>query len=1048
MPNNPFVTGRRALLCSLMLLLPLGSAWGQRLERGRAVRMLERPHVAAQFIVKFRDAEQAPENAAVGAYASGGVRQMSRLGTSKLHLVRTGRGGAEVLEQLSQHPDVEYVEPDYILTASKLPNDPLFGNLWGLLNAARPGADIGATLAWDITTGSKGVMVGVIDTGVDFTHPDLSANVWSAPREFTVALGTGTVTCAAGTRGFNAITKTCMPMDDNGHGTHVAGTIAGAGNNGSGVTGISWTGMVLPLKFLAADGSGSTSNAILAINFAVQLKAQFPTEANIRVLNNSWGGGGNSQALETAIGQANTAEMLFVAAAGNEASNNDTTGSFPANSAQVNVISVASTDQLDGLSSFSNYGLKVHLAAPGSKILSTFLNGQYATMSGTSMATPHVAGAAALVLSACGSLDTAGLKRVLLQTVDPLNVLTGKTATGGRLNVFKAVRQCATPGVTLQASPSSRVLKAGETTTFTLTPGSFGGVTGTPTLQVTGLPTGGTATVIGEMVFGTGSTVSVATAGTVTPGTYALTATLAMGSLRATTSLTLVVQAATVTAPFTLAATPGAIDVVQGTSSALTVTIARTSGFTGPVTVVVEGLSAGLTVAPVTIASGATTGTVTLAAAATATLGTANVRVVGTGGSPAGSVTAPVTVTVRVPVAPFTMTVPGALEIAPGGNATAVVTIVRSAGFTGPVTVTAAGLSAGLTVAPVTIASGATTGNVVFVATAGATLSTANVRVVGTGGSPAGSVTAPMSVTVRVPVAPFTMTVPGTLQIAPGGNATAVVTIVRSAGFTGPVTVTTAGLSAGLTVAPVTIASGATTGNVVFVATAGATLRTANVRVVGTGGSPAGSVTAPVTVIVRVPFTMTVPGALQIAPGGNVTTVVTIVRAAGFTGPVTVTAAGLSAGLTVAPVTIASGATTGNVVFVATAAATGGTAAVRLVGTGEAPATSTAAVNVTVRQTLTLTIDAARTEIKAGTVGSIPVRLTSNGGISGRIEFSVGGLPAGARLGWVAGAAPNSYVLNVTVASSAAAGTSTLQIGAKVGAMVASGQTTTLVIVK
>ena len=745
MPNNPFVTGRRALLCSLMLLLPLGSAWGQRLERGRAVRMLERPHVAAQFIVKFRDAEQAPESAAVGAYASGGVRQMSRLGTSKLHLVRTGRGGAEVLEQLSQHPDVEYVEPDYILTASKLPNDPLFGNLWGLLNAARPGADIGATLAWDITTGSKGVMVGVIDTGVDFTHPDLSANVWSAPREFTVALGTGTVTCAAGTRGFNAITKTCMPMDDNGHGTHVAGTIAGAGNNGSGVTGISWTGMVLPLKFLAADGSGSTSNAILAINFAVQLKAQFPTEANIRVLNNSWGGGGNSQAMETAIGQANTAEMLFVAAAGNEASNNDTTGSFPANSAQVNVISVASTDQLDGLSSFSNYGLKVHLAAPGSKIVSTFLNGQYATMSGTSMATPHVAGAAALVLSACGSLDTAGLKRVLLQTVDPLNVLTGKTATGGRLNVFKAVRQCATPGVTLQASPSSRVLKAGETTTFTLTPGSFGGVTGTPTLQVTGLPTGGTATVIGEMVFGTGSTVSVATAGTVTPGTYALTATLAMGSLRATTSLTLVVQAATVTAPFTLAATPGAIDVVQGTSSALTVTIARTSGFTGPVTVVVEGLSAGLTVAPVTIASGATTG---------------------------------------------------------------------------------------------------------------------------------------------------------------------------------------------------------------------------------------------------------------------------------------------------------------NVVFVATAAATGGTAAVRLVGTGEAPATSTAAVNVTVRQTLTLTIDAARTEIKAGTVGSIPVRLTSNGGISGRIEFSVGGLPAGARLGWVAGAAPNSYVLNVTVASSAAAGTSTLQIGAKVGAMVASGQTTTLVIVK
>ncbi|MCX6606720.1 MAG: S8 family serine peptidase, partial [Acidobacteria bacterium] len=668
-----------------MLLLPLGSAWGQRLERGRAVRMLARPHVAAQFIVKFRDAEQAPESDSVGAYATGGVRELSRLGTSGLHLVRTGRGGAEVLEQLSQHPDVEYVEPDYILTASKFPNDPLFANLWGLRNTVLSGADISATLAWDITTGSKGVMVGIIDTGVDFTHPDLTANVWTAPRAFTVTVGgSQTVTCAAGTRGFNAITKACVPMDDNGHGTHVAGTIAGAGNNGSGVTGINWTGAVLPLKFLDASGSGSTSNAILAIDFAVQLKQQFPTEG---VLKNGGGGGGSSQALETAIGQANTAGMLFVAAAGNEAANNDTTGSFPANSEQANVISVASTDQLDGLSSFSNYGLKVHLAAPGSKIVSTFLNGQYATMSGTSMATPHVAGAAALVLSACGSLDTAGLKRVLLQTVDPLNVLTGKTSSGGRLNVYKAVRQCATPGVTLEASPSSRMLKAGETTTFTLTPRSLGGVTGTPTVQMTGLPTGVTATVSGVMAFGTGSTLSVVTAGTVTPGTYALTATLAMESLRATTALTLVVQAATVTAPFTLAATPGGMDVVRGASSALTVRIARASGFTGPVTVVVEGLSVGLTGTPLTIASGATTGTVTLAATATATLGTANVRVVGTGGSPVGSVTAPVIVTVRVPVAPFSMTAPGALQVSPGGNGTVVVTIVRSAGFTGPVTV-------------------------------------------------------------------------------------------------------------------------------------------------------------------------------------------------------------------------------------------------------------------------------------------------------------------------------------------------------------------------
>jgi len=810
--------------------------------------MLERPHVAAQFIVKFRDAEQAPEMAALGAYATGGVRGMSRLGTSGLHLVRTGRGGAAVLEELSQHPEVEYVEPDYIVTANKLPNDPQFASLWGLQNAARPGADIGATLAWDITTGSKGIMVGVIDTGVDFTHPDLTANVWTAPREFTVTVLGRAVTCAAGTRGFNAITKTCVPMDDHGHGTHVAGTIAAAGNNGSGVTGINWTGTVLPLKFLGADGSGSTSDAISAIDFAVQLKKLFPVEANVRVLNNSWGGGGLSQALETAIGQANTAGMLFVAAAGNEASNNDTTASFPANSESANVISVASTDQVDGLSSFSNYGLKVHLGAPGSKIVSTFLNGQYASMSGTSMATPHVAGAAALVLSACGSLDTAGLKRVLLQTVDPLNGLTGKTSTGGRLNVFKAIRQCATPSVGLEASPSSRMLKAGETTAFTLTPRSFGGVTGTPTVQMTGLPAGVTATVNGALVWGTGAGLNVVTAGTVAPGTYALTATLTMGSLRATTALTLVVQAATVTAPFTLAATPGAMDVVRGASGALTLRIARASGFTGPVVVVVEGLSGGLTATRLTIASGATMGAVTLTAAGTATLGTATLRVVGTGGSAAGKVTAPVSVTVRVPVAPFTMTAPGALRVTPGGSGTVVVSIVRNAGFTGPVSVGAEGMSTGLTMAPVTIASGATTGNVVFAGTAGAT---------------------------------------------------------------------------------------------------------------------------------------------------------------------------------------------------------GGTAVVRLVGTGGTPLAATAAtVNVTVGQTLTLGVDAARTEIKAGTVGSIPVRLASNGGISGRIEFSVGGLPAGTTLGLEAGTVANSYVFKVTVERSAAAGTSTLQIGAKVGAVVAAGQTVTLVIVK
>jgi subtilisin family serine protease len=395
--------------------------------------------------------------------------EIAPVGRGVVWRVRSGRRDvASLLASYGARSDVEFVEPNYLLYAAADPNDPRFPELWGLKNigqliagvAGIPGADIGATRAWDLARGSRNVVVGVVDTGVDYSHPDLGANVWSAPAQFSVTLSGSTITCAAGTHGFNAIAKTCDPFDDNGHGTHVSGTIAAVGNNSSGVAGVNEFGNIMALKFLSAGGSGTLSNAIAAIEFAVQAKALFGAGANVRVLSNSWGGGAFSQALLNEINRANQNEMLFVAAAGNNGSDNDVTPSYPASYAAPNVVAVSATNNEDGLASFSNYGANsVHLGAPGVQVLSTFPGGDYRFLNGTSMATPHVSGAAALVLSRCAAATTAALRTVLLNAVDSTAALTGKTITGGRLNVARAVESCGrtanqTPTVTLM-SPSA-----------------------------------------------------------------------------------------------------------------------------------------------------------------------------------------------------------------------------------------------------------------------------------------------------------------------------------------------------------------------------------------------------------------------------------------------------------------------------------------------------------------------------------------------------------------------------------------------------------------
>lgn len=387
-------------------------------------------HVPDEVIVQYKPASAGSRRDAI--VARRGARVLRRL--ENLDRVRLAAGAAieSEIAALKNDPDVAGVQPNYIRDVTLVPNDPYWtsNSLWGL-------SKIQAPSAWTISTGTQQVVVADIDTGVNYNHPDLAQNMWRNPGEIAA---NGVDDDANGyiddVYGIDAFNDDSDPMDDHSHGTHTAGTIGAIGNNGIGVSGVNWNVRILACKAFGADGSGTDLAAIECFQYITALKNK---GINIRVSSNSWGSARDTivpPAMKSAIDAAAAAGILNVFAAGNFGTNNDVTPFDPASIDSAGSVSVAASDSVDARASFSNYGAaSVDIAAPGVSILSTGITG-YVSKSGTSMATPHVAGVAALVSGLKPSLTPAGLRTLLMNTADPLPAWNGIVASGGRLNAY------------------------------------------------------------------------------------------------------------------------------------------------------------------------------------------------------------------------------------------------------------------------------------------------------------------------------------------------------------------------------------------------------------------------------------------------------------------------------------------------------------------------------------------------------------------------------------------------------------------------------------
>lgn len=388
------------------------------------------------------------------------------------------------------------------VSAVLLPNDQHFGLEWGLHQSND--VDMDVPEAWEITSGSSSVVVAVVDSGVDFNHPDLTQNMWRNPGEIA---GNGIDDDANGyvddVHGINAITRSGNPMDDHGHGTHVAGTISARTNNGIGVAGVTWNSKIMGIKFLGANGSGSLYDAVVALDYVTLMRQR---GTNVVLSNNSWGGSGSTWGpLRDAILRHQNAGMLFVAAAGNNGTNNDSSPFYPSNTDLESVISVAAIDQNGNKASFSNYGVtSVDVAAPGVNIASTYPNNAYQYMSGTSMAAPNVSGVLALAASYSVNSTWQQLKAKLMSSSVPRSSLSGVCVTGAVVNAYNML-----VGLPVGPTPTPTIAPTSTPTPIpTSTPTPLPTMTPTPTIPPGNYALSGTVRVNGRGVGGAAVVVS------------------------------------------------------------------------------------------------------------------------------------------------------------------------------------------------------------------------------------------------------------------------------------------------------------------------------------------------------------------------------------------------------------------------------------------------------------------------------------------------------------------------------------------------------------
>ncbi len=429
---------------------------GMALETLESRTLLVATFVPSEILIQFKPGVTEGAKAAVMGVVSGTMKErmhtrtMVAAGAGELDVVKLppGLNVSTAITRLRNNPSIAIAEPNWVFTTQQTSNDPYYTaapyRLWGMYgdDSVTPTNQFGsqADEAWASgNVGSTSVVVGIIDEGIDYTHPDLAANIWTNPGEVAA---NGVDDDANGyiddIHGWDFFNNDNSIFDGSGddHGTHVAGTIGGVGGNGQGVAGVAWNVTMISAKFLGPSG-GSLADAVEALDYLTNLKTKYGV--NLVATNNSWGGGGFSQSLQDAINRAANAGILFIAAAGNDGSNNDSTARYPSN--YNNVIAVAAIDSSGNLASFSNYGATdVDLGAPGVGIYSTLPGGTYGSYSGTSMATPHVTGAAALYAAAHPGASANTIRAALLSSAQatPTASLVGKTVTGGRLNVSAA----------------------------------------------------------------------------------------------------------------------------------------------------------------------------------------------------------------------------------------------------------------------------------------------------------------------------------------------------------------------------------------------------------------------------------------------------------------------------------------------------------------------------------------------------------------------------------------------------------------------------------